>query len=299
MSLQNFILNKLIRHNKKQNMALSSERRFKRLRKVMALDTGAVSKDVVVKPDIVAGVPVEWVYPKSLEGDDSTDICVYFHGGAFVMGGMNSHRHMAAYLCKQAKLKMLMVDYRLAPEHPFPAAVDDTMAVYRELIGHGRSPQKLILAGDSAGGNLALVCMQQIRDAKMAMPKAFVLFSPWLDFTYSSPAFVENNAKDVLLNQTILSESAAMYAADHSLEDRRISPLEGSVAGLPPCFIIASRIEVLRDDSRRLRDSIETAGGTVTYREWKNVPHAFPVFCKFLPEAKRALKDSAAFIGAH
>jgi monoterpene epsilon-lactone hydrolase len=299
MSLQNFILNKLIRQNKKQNMALSSDRRFKRLRKFMALDTGAISKDVVVKPDIVAGVPVEWVYPKSLEGDDNTDICVYFHGGAFVMGGMNSHRNMAAYLCKQAKLKMLMVDYRLAPEHPFPAAVDDTMAVYSELIALGRSPQKLILAGDSAGGNLALVCMQQIRDAKMAMPRAFVLFSPWLDFTYASPAFVENDTKDVLLNQTILSESAAMYAADHALDDRRISPLGGSVAGLPPCFIIASRIEVLRDDSRRLRDSIETAGGSVTYREWKNVPHAFPVFCKFLPEAKQALKDSAAFIGAH
>lgn len=299
MSLQNFILNKLIRQKQKQNMGLSPERRFKRLRKFMALDTGAVSKNVTVKPDVVAGVPVEWVYPKSLEGDGNTDICVYFHGGAFVMGGMNSHRHMAAYLCQQAKLKMLMVDYRLAPEHPFPAAVDDTMAVYSELIANGLSPQRLILAGDSAGGNLALVCMQQIRDAKMAMPRAFLLFSPWLDFKYSSPAFVENNAKDVLLNQTILSESAAMYAADHSLDDSRISPLKGSVADLPPCLIIASRVEVLRDDSRHLRDSLEAAGGNVTYREWKNVPHAFPVLCKLLPEAKQALKDCTDYIGAH
>ena len=299
MSLQNFILNKLIRQKQKQNMGLSPERRFKRLRKFMALDTGAVSKNVIVKPDLVAGVPVEWVYPKSLEGNDKSDICVYFHGGAFVMGGMNSHRHMAAYLCQQAKLKMLMVDYRLAPEHPFPAAVDDTMAVYSELIANGRSSQKIILAGDSAGGNLALVCMQQIRDAKMAMPRSFLLFSPWLDFKYSSVAFAENKAKDVLLNQTILSESAAMYAAGHPLDDSKISPLEGSVADLSPCLIIASRVEVLRDDSRRLRDSLEAAGGNVTYREWKNVPHAFPVLCKFLPEAKQALKDCADFISTH
>jgi acetyl esterase/lipase len=296
MSLQNFILSKLIGHKQKQNMVLSPERRFKRLRKFMALDTGLVSKDVVVKPDTVAGVAVEWVYPKALVNDDNIDTCVYFHGGAFIMGGMNSHRHMAAYLAQRANIKMLMVDYRLAPEHPFPAATDDALAVYTELMARGVCPQRLILAGDSAGGNLALVCLQQIRDAKMALPRSFILFSPWLDMQFTSASFVENKAKDVLLNRTILSEAAAMYVAANPLEDTRISPLQGDVSNLPPCFLIASSVEILRDDSRRLRDEIENSAGHVEYREWKAVPHAFPVLCQHLPEAKQALNDCAEFI---
>jgi len=299
MSLQNFVISALIKRNQKANMKLAPSHRFKRSRKFMSRSSGKVADSITVKGGTIAGVKVEWVMPKLLAEKQDANICIYFHGGAFVFGGMNSHRDMAAYLAKQANLKMLMVDYRLAPEHPYPAAVEDAMVVYEALLAQGVAPQRLIIAGDSAGGNLALATLQNIRDEQLPLPRASVLFSPWLDLSHDSESFKENQHKDVILNKTILDEAVAMYAPGLPVSHEKISPLFASVAYLPACLIIASKVEVLLDDARRLHEKTQRAGGDSEYLEWKNTPHAFPVLPRLLPEARQALDKTAHFMNEH
>jgi monoterpene epsilon-lactone hydrolase len=296
MSWQNFILSAVIRRRQNVTMKLTPEHRFKRQRKFMAMAIGAPNPSVTSKTDEISGVKVEWLVPTGVDSGPNAPVCLYYHGGAFIMGGMNSHRQMCSQLAIDANIPVLMVDYRLAPEHPFPAASDDAMAVYLALIQAGYPGNKIIIAGDSAGGNLALTTLQKLRDDGKPSPAAAILYSPWLDLTHSSASFQANEAKDVLLNKTLLDEAVAMYAPTLSLEDPLISPLFGNMTGLPPILIIASRSEVLLDDATRLQQKIENTKGSSTYLEWPRLPHAFPVMSRFLPEAKAAVKQSAAFI---
>ncbi|MBW2939895.1 alpha/beta hydrolase [Zhongshania aquimaris] len=299
MSWQNFILSAVIRRQQKAAMKLSPEHRFKRQRKFMAMEIGKANKSIICQPDEIKDVKVEWLIPKGIKNTASAPVCVYYHGGAFIMGGMNSHRQMCSELAAYANIKVLMVDYRLAPEHPFPAATDDAMTVYLALIDAGHSAKSIVIAGDSAGGNLALTTLQKLRDDGKKSPAAAVLFSPWLDLSHSSESFKNNARKDVLLNKALLDEAVEMYAPALSRNDPRVSPLFGNVAALPPILTIASRSEVLLDDASRLHNEIEKSGGRSRYLEWQKPPHAFPVMSRFLPEARSALRQSAAFITEH
>ncbi len=299
MSWQNFLISTVIRFQQKSTMKLTPERRFKRLRKFMAMDTGGSGQPVTCKADSIDGVPVEWILPEGSESNPNATVCVYYHGGAFFMGGMNSHRQMCAYLAVAANIQVVMVDYRLAPEHPFPAATDDASAVYAALIKSGYSASKIVLAGDSAGGNIVLRTLQKLRDEAIPLPAAGVMFSPWLDLSHSSASFNANAKSDVLLNKTLLDESVAMYAPQLPVDDPQISPIFGSVADLPPLLIIASKCEVLLDDATRLHEKIKLAGGDSSYLEWEKAPHAFPAMSKFLPEARYALDQSASFLARH
>jgi acetyl esterase/lipase len=265
----------------------------------LAADRSKPGPSVQIKPDLLAGLPVEWVTPRSLAQADTAPICLYLHGGAFVMGGLNSHRDLAAQLAQRAQIRLLMLDYRLAPEHPFPAALDDALAVYRALLAQGIPAQRLLLGGDSAGGNLALGTAQAIQARSLPLPAALVLFSPWLDLTDRSPSRLANAATDVMLSQPLLDEAAALYAPGLALDDTRLSPLFGPLAGLPPCLLIASRAEILIDDARRLQQQMLAAGGEVELLEWANTPHAFPVLARYLPEGRAALDQTARFIWQH
>ncbi|MFT5575351.1 MAG: monoterpene epsilon-lactone hydrolase [Bermanella sp.] len=299
MSWQNFLISTVIRIQKKSTMKLKPEHRFNRLRKLMAMDTGGARQPVTCKADTIEGVPVEWILPEGTDSNPNASVCVYYHGGAFFMGGMNSHRQMCAYLAMAANIQVVMVDYRLAPEHPFPAATDDAATVYSALIAAGYASNKMVLAGDSAGGNIVLRTLQKLRDEDSPHPAAAVLFSPWLDLSHASDSFTNNARMDVLLNKTLLDEAVAMYAPELPLDDPKISPLFGSLADLPPVLIIASRSEVLLDDATRLHTNIRTQGGDSSYLEWEKTPHAFPAMSRFLPEAREALDRSASFIAQH
>lgn len=296
MSLQNFAISTLMRLAQRASAKLSAEHRFRRNRRFLAADRSKPGPAVQIKPEQLAGRPVEWVTPSSLTQPDTAPICLYLHGGAFVMGGLNSHRDLAAQLAQRAQIRLLMVDYRLAPEHPFPAALDDALAVYRALLGQGIPAQRLLLGGDSAGGNLALGTAQAIQAQGLPLPAALVLFSPWLDLTGHSPSRQANAATDVMLSQQVLDEAAALYAPGLALGDARLSPLFGPLAGLPPCLLIASRAEILMDDSRQLHQLMLAAGGQVELLEWAKTPHAFPVMARYLPEGRAALDQTARFI---
>ena len=296
MSLQNIVISTLLRIAQGASAKLSAEHRFRRNRRFLATDRSKPGPMVQIKPDQLAGLPVEWVRPRSLTQPDTAPICLYLHGGAFAMGGLNSHRDLAAQLARRAQIRLLMVDYRLAPEHPFPAALDDVLAVYRALLAQGIPAQRLLLGGDSAGGNLALGTAQAIRAQGLAPPAALVLFSPWLDLTGHSPSRQANAASDVMLSQQVLDEAAALYASGLPLDDARLSPLFGPLAGLPPCLMVASSAEILIDDARRLKQLLLAAGGQVELLEWANTPHAFPVMARYLPEGRAALDQTARFI---
>ena len=299
MSWQNFFLSMFLKRSQRQLMRLSAPHRLQRSRKWMAVNRSKPDPALHVRAEVIAGVPVEWVLPQALATQTKPLICVYFHGGAFVMGGPNSHRDMAAYLAKKAGVWMLMVDYRLAPEHPFPAALEDASVLYLEILERGFQPGQLVMGGDSAGGNLALSTLQFLRDSDVPLPAAMFYFSPWLDLRNNSPSHQRNASTDAMLNTPLLDESAQRYAPDMLRGDAKVSPLLGGMTGLPPCLIVASACEVLQDDALLLRDKLQTSGVPVHYQEWRKAPHAFPVLARWLPEARAALDGTAQFIRQH
>jgi monoterpene epsilon-lactone hydrolase len=296
MSIRNFLVSRAIKASTDIAMKLTPEQRFKRNRKFMAADNSKVPETITVQPKTIAGVKVEWVMPNELVKDKNASVCFYLHGGAYIAGGMNSHRDMACYLANKANVKMLMVDYRLAPEHPYPAAHDDALAVYKAVLEQGIDPKNITIAGDSAGANLVLATLVNIREQNIATPAKAILYSPWVDLTHTNASYQRNDKKDVMLNAQVLTEAAALYAQEVDVKDEKISPLFSAMNNLPPLQIYASKIEVLVDDAKKLHEKVKAAGGESEYLQWRSAPHAFPIFVRLIPEAKKALNKSAKFI---
>ena len=296
MSIQNFLISRFLKARLKASLKIPAEIRLNKGRQFLDQDRSKPNPRVAVRADVMAGVKVEWVEPLELVGDKAAPVCMYTHGGGYIAGSVNSHRDMARHLALLAKVRMLMVDYRLAPEHPFPAARDDAFAVYRALLDSGIAGSQIMLGGDSAGGNLALLTAQGIRNAGLAAPRALVLFSPWLDMTHQSATYQSNAAKDAMLARPLLEDAASMYAPGMARTDERISPLFGHLEGLPPCLTVVSQTEVLLDDSRSLHRKLQALGQDSTCLEWKSTPHAFAVMPSLLPEARDALRQTADFM---
>lgn len=296
MSIQNFFINRFLKSRRAASLQLTPAQRLRQGRKFLNQDYGKGRPDVAVRADVIAGIPVEWVEPKALSQDARAPICVYLHGGGYIAGSLNSHRDMATHLAHMAQVRMLMVDYRLAPENPYPAAHEDAMAVYRALLAQGVAASQLLMGGDSAGGNLALATAQAARDAGLPLPRGLVLFSPWLDLTHQGESITANQDKDAMLHRQLLVDALAMYAPTAPASDPKISPLLGNLGGLPPTLTVVSQSEILRDDALRLHAGLQAAGGDSTCLQWKHTPHAFPVMARLLPEARDALRQTASFM---
>jgi len=296
MSIQNFLINRFLMSRRAASLQLSPAQRLRQGRKFLSRDYGQGRPDIAVRADMMGGVPMEWVEPKALSQHAHAPICVYLHGGGYIAGSLNSHRDMATHLAHMAQVRMLMVDYRLAPEHPFPAAHEDAMAVYQALLAQGVPANRLLMGGDSAGGNLALATAQAIRDAELPLPRGLVLFSPWLDLSHEGESMTANEAKDAMLHRQLLVDAVAMYAPDALARDPKISPLFGNLSGLPPTLTVVSLSEILRDDALRLHQQLQAAGVDSTCLQWKHTPHAFPVMARLLPEARDALRQTAGFM---
>lgn len=220
---------------------------------------------------------------------------VYFHGGGYFFCSLATHRPTCAYLAKAAQAQVLSVDYRLAPEHVFPAAVDDALAWWKAVLASGTRPQDVVFAGDSAGGGLALATLVAARDQGLPLPAGAVLFSPWTDLSGSGETMKTLAKADVMFNPESLPEAAALYLAGQPATTPLASPLFADLRGLPPVMIHASTHEILLADSTRLHDKLQQAGVRSELHLKAKMPHVWPTML-MLPEARATLKACGAYI---
>ncbi len=237
------------------------------------------------------GVAVEWITPDNVS---SPSLILYLHGGGWTLGWYQSHRWLVANLCHAAGCRALAVDYRLAPENPFPAALDDCLAVYRWLLKSGTPAEQIVVAGDSAGGNLTLTTLMVLRDAGDPLPAAAVCICPMTDLAGTGQSF--HTHKDALLTTELALFFARQYFGDQNPRLPLISPHYGDLSGLPPLLIHAGEDEILLSDAQRLVIRAAAAGVDARLVIWPAMWHDWHIFTPFLPEAQQAVKAIGAFV---
>jgi acetyl esterase/lipase len=225
-------------------------------------------------------------------------VILYLHGGAFMFRFPNTHAALVASWCRGLGARTLLPDYRLAPEHPFPAAPDDCHAAYRWLLAQGVAPAGIVIAGDSAGGNLALATLHRIKAAGEPMPACAALLSPAVDLTMSSPSLLTNERSDPMFTYAAMGWIRGMYIAPERVLDPSASPLFGDFAGLPPLLFQAGSIEMLRDESIRAAEAAYRAGTSVELEIWEGMAHVFQALT-LLPQARAANASIVRFIAKH
>lgn len=251
---------------------------------------------VEVEQTQIAGVDVDWLRPKNARKDK---VLLYLHGGAYVMGSPRTHRQLVSHTARAAGVVAILPDYRLAPEHPFPAAIDDVVAVYRGLLESGFKPEDIIISGDSAGGGLSVATLLALRHAGVPMPAAAVLLSPFLDVTGSGESATTRADRDPWFDIADLHVVARYYCPDESeWTNPLVSPVFANVAGLPPMLIHVGDDEILLSDSTRLAEKLEAEGIEVELEIWPHMWHVFQMFHGKMPESKVAVKKIACYIDA-
>ncbi len=251
----------------------------------------ASDDDITLSADTIGGVPVERVAPQS----PGKEVVLYIHGGAFIMCSPLTHRGITQPLARYTQSEVAAVDYRLAPEHPYPAAVEDVVVVYRELI-ETVGPKRLTIAGDSAGGNLVLALLMAAKAEGLAMPSSAVCLSPITDFTGASESIRNNIEKDALLPGERMHELSKLYLNGAYAREPTASPVYGDFTGLPPLLFHVGDTEILLDDSRRAVARARGCGVEAHLRIWPKLPHVFHAFSKHLPVAHVALEEVAEFM---
>jgi acetyl esterase/lipase len=253
-------------------------------------------RGTLTSQQMLGGVPTEWVenIHSGVQG-----YMLFLHGGAYVIGSPQSHRNLTAHLAKRCSLRVAAIDYRLAPEHPFPAAVDDALAAYRGLLDMGVEAQDIVIAGDSAGGGLTLACALAIRDAGLPQPSALVVLSPWTDLTNSSESMRSNADTEVMLSLSGTNNYAKQYLQGADLRTPLASPLFANLAGLPPTLIQVADIEVLYNDATRYAEASKRAGVETVLQVSPNLWHVWQLYAGQMPEADDAIWRISHFIGMY
>jgi len=221
---------------------------------------------------------------------------LYFHGGGYFFCSTQTHRALVFSLTARAGARSFSLDYRLAPENRFPAAFNDALAAYRQLLALGIPPESVVLGGDSAGGGLALATLVALRDQGQPLPAGAVLFSPWTDLACTGQTLRTHDGLDPMFASQVIPKSAQLYLGEQPAANPYASPLYADFTGLPPLYIFAGSTEVLLDDARRVAAKAEAAGVRVSLEIWPGMPHAWPLFEQILPEAGQALGRAAAFL---
>ncbi len=263
-----------------------------KLSKAAGLNPGLPERVSVTK-DVIAGVPCEWL---RIEPSRPARVLMYLHGGGYVSGGADSHRNLAWRLAEAASMSVLLVEYRLAPEHPFPAGLEDATACYRQLLEQGYGADDIAVGGDSAGGGLTLALLLNLKNLGLPLPDRGILLSPWLDLSMSGDSLVSNASSDVMLTPKALRTCAALYLGQRDSQAPLASPLFGDLRGLPPLLVHASTTEVLLSDAERLVHMVEAQGGDIQLSLWKKMPHVFQVFAGRIPEGQEAIRQLGEFL---
>ncbi len=254
-----------------------------------------VASDIAFESLTLGGVPVE----RSLApGADPGRVLLYFHGGGYCSGSIASHRGMVAEAGRAAGVAALAVGYRLAPELPFPAALEDALAVWNALVAEGVDPAKLAVGGDSAGGGLTLALMLSLKAQGRPLPACGWLISPWTDLAMTGASLTTKASVDPLISETYLTELARQYLAGADPANPLVSPLRADLAGLPPLLIQVGSAETLLDDAARIAERAGAADVAVTLEVWPHMIHAWPLWAAHLESGRRALAHAGAFIRA-
>ncbi len=223
-------------------------------------------------------------------------VILYLHGGGYVMGSINTHRELGQRLSRAAAARVLLIDYRLAPEHPHPAAVEDATRAYRWLLSRGVSPSRLVVAGDSAGGGLTVATLLAARDSGLPLPAAGVCLSPWVDLEGVGESMTTKAAADPLVQRDGLRRMGALYLNGQDPRTPLASPLYADLSGLPPLLIQVGTAEALLDDSTRLAERAREAGVEVDLEPWDDMIHVWQAFAAVLPEGQQAIERIGQFI---
>ncbi len=251
-------------------------------------------KNVRTRHAHIAGIDCEWILP---DGAEQAPLLYYLHGGAYLMGSSNTHRHLVAHIAKAAGVRALLPNYRLAPEHPYPAGIDDACAVYRQLLAQGEEAGRTVIGGDSAGGGLTIATLLTLRDTGDKLPTAAVLLSPWLDLSASGESMKSRVAVEPFFRPAEMPEVTKLYCRPDQVREARVSPIYAEdLSGLPRTFIQVGDHEILLSDSTRIRDKLIAAGGDVTLQVWPDMWHVFQFFVGRMPEAGKAIDAIGAFI---
>jgi len=240
------------------------------------------------------GVPAEVV---GIAGATPDCNLLFIHGGAYCLGSPQTARTLSVPLARDANARVFVPDYRLAPEHRFPAAADDVLAAYKYLVEAEKAdPARLFIGGDSCGVNLALGAVLRARQAGLPAPRGIVAFSPWLDLTSSLPSFRTNAQRDEFVHPNIVDTWVAQYMGQESWAHPLASPLGADLGGMPACFIACGSTEMWHDDAAVLANRLDKLGTGVELEVWKDMPHVWPIFAGQLPEADEALANAARFM---
>jgi epsilon-lactone hydrolase len=289
-------LQQLLEQQKALAKSASQAKSPQELRSVMAAAFSAFPSagEVKCEPVNANGVEAEWITAKNAAPDR---VILYLHGGGYVMGSINTHRELVARLSKAAQARGLAIDYRLAPENPFPAAVDDSITAYRWLLAQGYKPERIVIAGDSAGGGLAVSTLLALRDLGAALPAAGVCISPWVDFEAEGESMTSRAAQDPLVSRDMILNLAKMYMGEKgSLREPLAAPINAYLNDLPPLFIQVGNSETLLDDSTRLADKAKEAGVDATLQIWDEMPHVWHLAAPVLPEGQEAIDKIGEFV---
>ncbi len=252
-----------------------------------------MAKKTRLRDEPLGGVPARWFVPVGAAEDR---VVLFFHGGSFAYGSARTtHADVIARLALESGFTVIGVDYRLAPEHPFPAQIQDALAAFDALVERGFAPSEIVLAGDSAGGNLAIELQIALRDRGRGQAAGAVLLSPWSDLTMPGRSFVDNDPYDFGTRVELVAQAKA-FAGDTPLEDPRLSPVNADLVGLAPTLVIAGEVEIPRDDIVVLAERLERAGVDVTLHVAKDMPHNPMVFAAYHPSGQRALEKAAQFV---
>jgi epsilon-lactone hydrolase len=271
------------------------EERRRRIEEVGAV--WPVADDVKLEPVDLDGTKGEW---SIVPGDDASRLLIYFHGGGYCSGSIVSHRRLVTEAGRAGGLRTLSVDYRLAPEHPFPAARDDALTVWRRLRREGYAAKQIAVGGDSAGANLTLALVGELKRAGEDLPGCLWLLSPWIDLTMSGATLTSKSAVDPLIQKGYLEGLADAYVpANTDRSDPRFSPLYADLKGLPPTLIQIGSAETLLDDAVRFAAAAGEADVSATLEIWPHMIHAWPLWNARLEPGRLALAHAGTFFGEH
>ncbi|MCK5310668.1 MAG: alpha/beta hydrolase [Desulfobacteraceae bacterium] len=287
------VLSSILKHLK--SMPTFDQVGIKRYRTLLEVSAKAFKPDKNIKfqPLKINEIKAERIIPEDLS---SNKTILFLHGGGFVAGSINSHRDLASRIAKASKAEVIIIDYRLAPEHPHPAGLDDASTSYKWLLEQNLKPDQIAIVGDSAGGGLTLALLAKIRTLDLPMPCAAVFLSPWVDLENKNKSIKEKDDVDPMLNKDMLDQTARLYSNKQDITNPFISPINNDLTGLCPILIHVGENEVLLDDSLLLEQKARGAGVKTTIEVFDNMFHVFQYFARYLSRSRASIKKIGLFI---